>query len=56
MQENNPAGTNASRPRRRRRGRIVGAVLLLLIGLSGFGAWMMVGRAVDAPAWVRDLI
>jgi hypothetical protein len=56
MQENNPAGTNASRPRRRRRGRIVGAVLLLLIGLSGFGAWMMVGRAVDAPAWVRDRI
>lgn len=43
-------------PRRRRRGRAVLAVLLTLIAAVGIAGYLMIGRPVDAPTWVRERI
>ncbi|MGP6085648.1 hypothetical protein [Antarctobacter jejuensis] len=57
QQENSEITAPSPRPRRRRRrGRIVGGLLLLLIAAAGLSAFLMVGRPVDAPPWVRERI
>nr|WP_167647720.1 DUF3971 domain-containing protein [Mameliella alba] len=43
-------------PRRRRRGRRVLYVLVALLAMLGVAGYAMVGRAVDAPEWVRERI
>lgn len=51
------AKTPTSPPRRRRRrGRAVLLVLFALIAAIGVSGFLMIGRPVDAPAWVRERI